>query len=110
MQALSLAAGQRPCLGARRPAPRAGRRPAPMVRSVLEINKPAGSSANGAAQTDIPSELERELKYRLATKSTDNDKLYQSGAHVGGRRGSSGGWRCSPPPLCRCLRRLQNAR
>ena len=67
-------------LGARR-APRAR---GPMVRSVLEINKPPASTANGAGKPDLAGEVANELKYRLAAKA-DTDKLYQSCKGVCGR-------------------------
>lgn len=59
-----------------------------MVRSVLEINKPA-STSNGAGKLDVAGEVQNQLKYRLGASTADKDKLYQSGeAFVGGRRAS----------------------
>lgn len=51
-----------------------------LVRSVLEVDKTA--SSNGAAKLDVAaveSDVERELKYRLAAAGKDDQKLYQSG-------------------------------
>jgi len=86
---LALASGRCGLPAPRRPA--ASRRPSargPMVRSVLEINKPA-STANGAGKLDLADEMTQLLKYRLAAPNADTDKLYQSGeAFVGGQRPS----------------------
>jgi hypothetical protein len=52
------------------------------VRSVLDISKPATGDNNGAIKLDVASvesDIERELKYRVAAPSKDDKKLYQSG-------------------------------
>ena len=67
-----------------------------LVRSVLDVNKKA--SANGAGKLDVAaleSDIERELKYRLASSAKTDDKLYQSG-----------GWAC---PRCRGARSAQRS-
>ncbi|PRW61019.1 Alpha-glucan phosphorylase cytosolic [Chlorella sorokiniana] len=75
---LALASSGHCGLAPRRPAARrASRARGPMVRSVLEINKPA-NTANGAGKVDLAGEVANELKYRLAAPKADTDKLYQS--------------------------------
>lgn len=86
---LALASGRCGLVAPRRPAARrAPKARGPMVRSVLEMNKPA-STSNGAGKLDLAGEMADELKYRLAAPKADTDKLYQSGeAFVGDRRTS----------------------
>lgn len=86
----SLSSGLRPSAlpSARRPQRPVRRTAAPLgVRAVQTPKKMAAPAAtNGAAsKPDVASELEYERKYHLATKSTDNDKLYQSGKPRQGR-------------------------
>jgi hypothetical protein len=53
-----------------------------LVRSVLDIPKQTSGESNGATKLDVTaleSDIEHELKYRLAAKTTDDEKLYQSG-------------------------------
>ena len=60
---------------------RGGVRPAPMATAAPEKTAApvAANGAAAAAKADVASELSNVLKYQLATSSTGNDKLYQSG-------------------------------
>lgn len=63
-----------------------------LVRSVLDIPKPTSGDSNGATKPDVTaleSDIEHELKYRLSAKTTDDEKLYQSG-------GGLSDWPCAP--------------
>lgn len=51
------------------------------VRSVLEMNKPKvsdGSASSGIDAAAAAEDVKRELHYRLAANSTDNESLYKS--------------------------------
>ena len=79
-----------------------------LVRSVLDVNKKA--SANGAGKLDVAaleSDIERELKYRLAATGKTDDKLYQSGGWGSSRpRGTPSAQRSSRVSTRHCMRRL----
>lgn len=81
-----------------------------LVRSVLDIPKPTTGDSNGAASkaevSALESDIEHELKYRLAAASTDDQKLYQSGGARAAQDGRPWARQAEVTNPQGCMRRL----